>query len=120
MKKIKSIIVEMPVIAMKADMLTLGVSEEFQTYTIEWLPDKIMGYINDELYFTFEPAKDKLNTTYKEWPFDKRMHLLLNLSVGGNWGGARGVDESIYPRQMVVEYVRVYQSKEITEMTKNK
>jgi len=47
---------------------------------------------------------------YKSWPFDKRFHLLLNVAVGGNWGGQKGIDETIFPRSMVVDYVRVYQS----------
>ncbi|HHT97011.1 MAG TPA: glycoside hydrolase family 16 protein [Clostridiales bacterium] len=94
-----------------------GVSEDFHTYTVEWLPDKIMAYIDGELYFTFEPSKYKENPSHNEWPFDKRMHLILNIAVGGNWGGAKGMDDSIYPKQMLIEYVRVYQSKEINELT---
>ncbi len=42
------------------------------------------------------------------WPFDKKFHLLLNIAVGGDWGGAQGMDESIYPVTMDVDYVRVY------------
>ncbi|MDF2943058.1 MAG: laminarinase, glycosyl hydrolase family 16 er [Herbinix sp.] len=94
-----------------------GVSEEFHVYSIEWLPDKIIAYIDEEQYFSFTPSEFKKQPTYKEWPFDKRMHLLLNLAVGGDWGGAQGVDDSIYPKQMLVDYVRVYQSKEINEFT---
>ena len=93
-----------------------GVSEDFHVYSIEWLPDKILAYIDGELYFTFEPNKYKATPTFKEWPFDKRMHLLLNIAVGGDWGGVQGVDESIFPKQMLVDYVRVYQSNEITEL----
>jgi hypothetical protein len=33
----------------------------------------------------------------------------MNLAVGGNWGGAKGVDQSIWPQRMEVDYVRVYQ-----------
>jgi len=29
--------------------------------------------------------------------------------VGGNWGGKKGVDETIWPQSMIVDYVRVYQ-----------
>lgn len=94
------------------------VSEEFHVYSIEWLPDKIMAFIDGEIYFTFEPSKLKENPTYKEWPFDKKMHLLLNIAVGGFWGGAKGVDESIYPQQMTIDYVRVYQCEEINNMVK--
>jgi beta-glucanase (GH16 family) len=97
--------------------LVEGVSEDFHVYAIEWLPDKIMAYIDGELYFTFEPSKLKETPTFKEWPFDKKMHLLLNIAVGGDWGGAQGIDDSIYPKQMLIDYVRVYQSKEITELT---
>jgi hypothetical protein len=32
------------------------------------------------------------------------------VAVGGNWGGQKGIDETIFPRSMVVDYVRVYQS----------
>ncbi len=96
-----------------------GASEDFHIYSIEWLPDKIIAFIDGEEYFNFEPTKYKANPTYKEWPFDKRMHLLINIAVGGDWGGAMGVDETVFPKQMLVDYVRVYQSKEITEVTAN-
>lgn len=95
-----------------------GVSDDFHVYSVEWLPDKIMAYIDGELYFNFDPKDYKKIPTYKEWPFDKKFHLLLNIAVGGNWGGAKGMDDSIYPVQMVVDYVRVYQSKEINELIK--
>ncbi|RYD86861.1 MAG: glycoside hydrolase family 16 protein, partial [Sphingobacteriales bacterium] len=45
---------------------------------------------------------------YKVWPFDKRFHLLLNVAVGGDWGGAQGIDNSTFPNAMEVDYVRVY------------
>ncbi len=44
----------------------------------------------------------------KKWPFDKRFHLILNLAFGGDWGGAKGIDNSIFPVKMEVDYVRVY------------
>ena len=65
----------------------------------------IMWYVDGVEYYRIEnPEK-----TYKEWPFDKRFHLLLNVAVGGNWGGVMGIDDSIFPRTMMVDYVRVYQ-----------
>ena len=91
-----------------------GVSEEFHVYTVEWLPDKILISVDGEEYFNFEPTKYKTNPTSAEWPFDQRMHLLINFAVGGNWGGAMGMDESAYPQEFVVDYVRVYQSPQIS------
>ncbi len=76
----------------------------FHVYSLEWTPDKVMVFVDDTKYFTFYAQGD-----YKNWPFDKRFHLLLNIAVGGNWGGAQGVDDNIFPIKMEVDYVRVYQ-----------
>jgi len=42
------------------------------------------------------------------WPFDKEQFILLNLAIGGRWGGAEGVDNSIFPQEYIIDYVRVY------------
>ncbi|HEX6043431.1 MAG TPA: glycoside hydrolase family 16 protein [Pyrinomonadaceae bacterium] len=82
----------------------------FNVYAVEWTPEEIRWYVNDRQYFTF--ANERLSNPaadYKQWPFDKPFHLLLNVAVGGNWGGAQGIDDSIWPQRMEVDYVRVYQ-----------
>jgi len=82
----------------------------FNVYVVEWTPSEIRWYVNDQQYFKF--ANERLSNPdadYKQWPFDKPFHLLLNLAVGGNWGGAQGVDDAIWPQRMEVDYVRVYQ-----------
>ncbi|PYS68215.1 MAG: glycoside hydrolase, partial [Acidobacteria bacterium] len=71
---------------------------EFNTYTIEWTPNEIRAFVNQQQFFTFKnerltnPAAD-----YHQWPFDKPFHLLINIAVGGTWGGSQGVDQSIWP-----------------------
>ena len=42
-------------------------------------------------------------------PNDNNMYLLLNIAVGGSWGGQKGVDDNVFPKRMEIEYVRVYQ-----------
>jgi beta-glucanase (GH16 family) len=93
-------------------------STEFHKYSIEWLPDRIKFFIDDHNYFTFHPNRQVSCPTFGQWPFDMRFHLLLNIAVGGNWGGAQGVDETIYPQRMEIDYVRVYQSDFITDLQK--
>lgn len=93
-----------------------GVSEEFHVYAVEWLPDTIKFFVDDEEYFSFTPTDFKPYPSYKEWPFDKRMHLLLNVAFGGSWGGYKGIDDTILPARMEVDYVRVYQSPQISEI----
>jgi beta-glucanase (GH16 family) len=80
---------------------------EFHNYRVDWTPDSIKGFIDDELLFTFANEKRGSAT----WPFDKRFHLLLNLAIGGNWGGAQGVDDAIFPARFEIDYVRVYKMK---------
>lgn len=91
----------------KGGQLAVNSEDEFHVYSIEWTAEKIDFYIDDKQYFTFENE----NASSKEWPFDQPFHLILNLAVGGNWGGAKGVDDSIWPQRMEVDYVRVYQKK---------
>lgn len=91
------------------------VVNEFHVYKIEWLPDKIHFFVDEELYYTFE-NKWLDCPTRREWPFDQEFHLLFNIAIGGNWGGVQGVDDSIFPQQLIIDYVRVYQSDEINEL----
>ena len=79
----------------------------FHLYSIEWTPKKIDFFLDHDKVFTFKNE----GKTSAEWPFDKRFHLLLNVAVGGGWGGKHGVDNSIFPCRMIVDYVRVYQMK---------
>lgn len=80
---------------------------EFHNYILEWEPNEYRVYVDDRLVFTFQNEKKG----FQVWPFDKRFHLLLNVAVGGNWGGQKGIDDTIFPRSMAVDYVRVYQRK---------
>ena len=85
-------------------------TSEFNVYAVEWTPDEIRGYVNDQHYFTFK--NERLTDTsadFRQWPFDQKFHLLLNIAVGGTWGGAQGVDPAIWPQRMEIDYVRVYQ-----------
>ncbi|HAP63856.1 MAG TPA: glycoside hydrolase family 1, partial [Cytophagales bacterium] len=88
-------------------------STAFKTYAIEWTEDRIDWFVDDRLYFTFQNQ----GATFAEWPFDKRFHLLLNIAIGGSWGGVEGVDDSIFPQTMEVDFVRVYKLEETLEIS---
>lgn len=92
------------------------VSEEFHTYELEWLPDKMIFRVDGEERFTYNPYDYVEEATSKEWPFDKEFHIIMNVAYGGNWAGLAGVDDTCLPQQMQVDYVRVYQSAEITAL----
>jgi len=83
------------------------VENKFHLYVIEWNDQQISFFVDDNRYYTVE--RSVLGGTEDKWPFDQPFFLILNLAVGGNWGGQKGVDESIWPQRMEVDYVRVYQ-----------
>lgn len=80
-------------------------AEEFHNYEVEWTKDSIKWSIDGVSYFEVKNEQK----TFAEWPFDKRFHLVLNIAVGGFWGGEEGIDDRIFPQKMIVDYVRVYQ-----------
>lgn len=81
--------------------------DSFHVYTLEWTPDYLDYYVDSTRYLRFTNP----HQTFNEWPFDHSCYLILNLAIGGGWGGQQGIDDSIFPQQMQVDYVRVYQRK---------
>jgi beta-glucanase (GH16 family) len=43
----------------------------------------------------------------KTWPFNKPFFIILNLAIGGNFGGP-DVDDSIFPQEFIIDYVKVF------------
>ncbi len=87
-------------------------ASQFHVYAIDWTEEEIIWYVDGAEYFRVENP-DK---TYKEWPFDQKFHLILNIAIGGTWGGAEGIDPELDEATMEIDYVRVFQ-KEIPEPT---
>jgi len=79
--------------------------EEFHLYSIEWTSTEIKFFVDETLHYTYKPSVYNNQT----WPFTENQFLILNLAIGGNWGGVQGVDDSIFPQQFIIDYVRVYQ-----------
>jgi beta-glucanase (GH16 family) len=78
----------------------------FHNYTLEWMPKGITILIDGKKYFDYHDTSNKLT-----WPFDKPQNIILNLAMGGGWGGAKGVDSTLTSQKLVVDYVRVYELK---------
>ncbi len=80
-------------------------STAFHLYSVEWNEAHLTILLDNQVYFHF----NNNHTGYEAWPFSNPMHLLLNIAVGGFWGGKNGIDDKIFPRKMEIDYVRVYQ-----------
>jgi beta-glucanase (GH16 family) len=80
--------------------------EDFHVYALEWYPDRLEALVDGRRYFTFRNE----GTGSATWPFDQPQFLILNLAIGGTWGGQHGIDDSLFPQRMYVDYVRVYRA----------
>jgi len=93
----------------KGNKITIAdASEAFHVYAVEWYPDHMDFFVDDQKYFTYNNEGSGPDA----WPYDKDQYLILNLAIGGAWGGMKGIDESIFPQKFYIDYVRVYQGKD--------
>lgn len=80
------------------------IEEGFHIFAIDWTKDSITFYVDDAPVYTFAPEEK----TEAVWPFHKPFYFLVNMAVGGNFGGPE-VDDSIFPQTYILDYIRVYQ-----------
>jgi len=78
----------------------------FHVYSIVWTSNSIIWSIDDKIYFTFTKEKEY---DVQQWPFDQPFYLILNLAVGGSWGGQQGIDNNAFPATLAIDWVRVWQ-----------
>ena len=78
----------------------------FHTFTMEWSPNKMTGLIDGVASYTYDKTANDL-----EWPFNKAHNLIINLAMGGNWGGAQGIDPDLTSQKLIIDYVRVFEKR---------
>jgi beta-glucanase (GH16 family) len=77
----------------------------FHRYQLDWQPDAITIGIDDHAYMR---VKNDQPGGKGAWPFDVPFRLILNLAVGGDWAGSKGIDDAAMPQRLEVDYVRVW------------
>jgi beta-glucanase (GH16 family) len=83
------------------------VSEDFHVYAVEWSEERMDFFVDGKKYFTYENEKSGPDA----WSYDEPFYLILNIAIGGAWGGQKGIDDAIFPQRMEVDFVRVYERK---------
>lgn len=79
----------------------IGDADTFHVFALEWTPDRMVWLLDGRPYFEADSGP----------PWDQRFHLILNLAVGGRWpeqSGTGGVDNTVFPAELRIDYVRVY------------
>jgi beta-glucanase (GH16 family) len=79
--------------------------ETMHRYQMLWTPNFIVTGVDGQPRFIFRSTPGD----QARWPFNQPMHLLLNMAVGGDWGGQRGIDAAAFPARFEIDYVRVFQ-----------
>jgi beta-glucanase (GH16 family) len=98
---------------------TIEDATQMHVYSMDWTPSQMTMYVDGLKIFQYKPTNYRSCPNQKIWPFDQSFFLILNIAVGGNWGGVQGVDDSIFPQELNVDYIRIYQSPTITNLVQN-
>ena len=90
-------------------------ADDYHIYRIEWQPGRIEWYLDDVLYHTASDWYSKLGGSSQDYPypapFDQDFYIIMNISVGGSWPGNPD-DTTVFPQQMAVDYIRVYEKED--------
>lgn len=80
------------------------IEEGFHVYAIEWDVKQIAFLVDDQQVYVYQPAIQNENN----WPFAQPFYILVNMAIGGNFGGPE-VNDAIFPQQFAIDYIKVYQ-----------
>ncbi len=81
-----------------------NIEDDFHVFTLHWTPTALTFLIDDEEVYKYAPSSKNIES----WPFNKPFYFLLNMAVGGNFGGPVDAETS-FPKEYKIDYVRVYQ-----------
>ena len=84
-------------------------TDSFHVYSLEWDSTYIRYLINDDPYFFIY---NDSNGDENKWPFNNPHYIIVNLAIGGDWGGAQGIDNSAFPMEMEVDFIQVFKKSE--------
>jgi len=86
--------------------LLKDITADFHEYALDWTKDYIEFFIDGKSFKRYDKGEEGYDTTESGWPFDKPYYLIINMAIGGSWGGFVGVED--YPCDFPIEYVRYY------------
>jgi beta-glucanase (GH16 family) len=89
----------------RTEITSVNDPQAFHKYGFDWRPDRITFYMDDKPVYTVNKTED----TVDSWPYRDPFYIILNLAIGGDWGGQKGVDDSIFPSRFYIKDVKVYQ-----------
>ena len=83
-----------------------GLSDDFQTFGLLWDETKIQYLLNDVEYKTYFKGEHGKDTSHLGWPFDEEFYFIINLAMGGMFGG--DVDMESFPQEFIVKDIKIF------------
>ena len=80
--------------------------KDFHVYGILWTNKYIQFYVDNQDNITYTFLRPSTPTD-QNWPFNNPFYLLTGIVIGGQYGG-EGVDASLFPASLEIDYIRVY------------
>ena len=80
------------------------IEEGFHIYAVDWNEQKMDFFVDEKLVYTFNPQLKNEYIKKKK----KNFFIIINMAIGGNFGGPE-VDNSIFPQEFIIDYIKVYQ-----------
>lgn len=81
---------------------------KFHVYQLDWRPNSIAIGVDGRGILR---VLDDQPGGKGAWPFNVPFQMILNLAIGGDWAGAKGIDDAALPQRMEVDYIRVWQTR---------
>lgn len=82
-------------------------TDRFHKYSLLWEKNRITYLLNDKVITSYVKGEDGKDSSNKGWPFNHPYYLIMNLAIGGSFGGA--VDHTMFPQEFIIKDVKIYQ-----------
>jgi len=87
----------------KSEKLLSGIfNDDFHEFTVNWDSTKVEWQLDNKSFSSLDITDHLMSEFHQDF------FIILNLAVGGNWPGNPN-SQTVFPQEMVVDYVRVYQ-----------
>jgi RNA polymerase subunit RPABC4/transcription elongation factor Spt4 len=81
-------------------------ADAFHVFAVEWDPGRITFSVDSQVYRIVTSSEVSARG---DWVFDHDFFVLLNLAVGGNPVPEPDLSGAIFPAEMLVDYVRIFE-----------
>lgn len=83
-----------------------GAETSFKKYALIWTKNSMEFLVDDRSYVRFEKNDSLYSSNWDGWPFDQPFHMIVNLAIGGTWGGQ--IDDCCFPMEYAIKSIKVY------------